>query len=244
MASSSSDVKNLFEIKKFNGTGFDLWKDKIQGILFLKDCEGTLEQVKPQDMSDEAWVRQNRKKTTPINQVHLMRKLVGMQLDESKSAGEHLSLFTGILSQLQDSGLPSFDDKLKAIFLLMTLPDSWETLVVSLSNNPNLTFDGVRGSILNEEIRRKASGEGGSSANMVRDRTEKKNAYAQRSKRSLEETVANPNARSESEFASPEVQVANCYELLCPAPALSPMSYSTASMKTPSCQFAAAGSFA
>ncbi|MCO5567372.1 hypothetical protein L7F22_021062 [Adiantum nelumboides] len=111
-----------------------------------------------------------------------MRKLVGMQLDESKSAAEHLSLFTSILSQLQDSGLPPFDDKLKAIFLFKTLPDSWETLVVSLSNNPNLTFDGVRGSILNEEIRRKASGEGGSSANMVRGRTEKKNAYAQRSK--------------------------------------------------------------
>ncbi|MCO5596801.1 hypothetical protein L7F22_050871 [Adiantum nelumboides] len=83
---------------------------------------------------------------------------------------------------ISDSGLLPFDDKLKAIFLLMTLLDSWETLVVSLSNNPNLTFDGVRGSILNEEIRRKASGEGGSSANMVRGRTEKKNAYAQRSK--------------------------------------------------------------
>ncbi|MCO5572770.1 hypothetical protein L7F22_026529 [Adiantum nelumboides] len=144
MVSSSSDVKNLFEIKKFDGTGFDLWKDRIQGILLLKDCERTLEQVKPQDMSDEAWVRQNRKtvtyikmamtdetvvnlkgltkafdvwqklngvyeNTTPINQVHLMRKLVGMQLDESKSAAEHLSLFTSILLQLQDPGLPPFD---------------------------------------------------------------------------------------------------------------------------------------
>ena len=38
----------------------------------------------------------------------------------------------------------------------MTLLDSWETLVVSLSNNPNLTFEGVRSSIFNEKIRRKA----------------------------------------------------------------------------------------
>ncbi|KAI5080956.1 hypothetical protein GOP47_0004139 [Adiantum capillus-veneris] len=44
MASSSSDMKNLFEIRRFDGTSFDLWKDKIQGILFLKDCEGALEQ--------------------------------------------------------------------------------------------------------------------------------------------------------------------------------------------------------
>ena len=46
--------------------------------------------------------------STPVNQVHLMRKLVGMQLDESKSAAEHLSLFTGTLSQLQDSGMAPF----------------------------------------------------------------------------------------------------------------------------------------
>ena len=50
----------------------------------------------------------------------------------------------------------------------MTLLDSWETLVVSLLNNPNLTSDGVRGSFFNEEIRRKDIGEGSGSANMAR----------------------------------------------------------------------------
>ena len=96
-----------------------------------------------------------------------------MQLDESKSAAEYFSSFTCTLLQLQDSGLPPFDDKLKAIFLLMTLPNSWETLVVSLSNNPNLRFDVLRGSMLNEQIRRKASGEG---------RTEKKSENVQRNR--------------------------------------------------------------
>ena len=33
----------------------------------------------------------------------------------------------------------------------MTLPNLWETLVVSLSNNPNHTFDGIRGSTLSEK---------------------------------------------------------------------------------------------
>ena len=127
-------------------------------------------------------LRTSYENTTPVNQVHLMRKLMRMQLDDSENALEHLSAFTGVLSQLQDSGLPPFDDKLKAIILLMTLPDSWETLVVSVSNNPNLTFDGVRDSILNEEIRRKDSGETGGSANMARGRTNKKGAYAQKNK--------------------------------------------------------------
>ena len=178
MAGSSSEIKNLFEIKRFESTGFDLWKERMQGILFLKECEGALAATKPDAMTEADWPNLNRKAiiyikmavvdeilvdlkalptayevweklkamyetTTPVNQVHLMHKLVSMQLDEAKSAVEHLSLFTGTLSQLQDSGLPLFDDKLKAIFLLMTLPDSWETLVVSLTNSPNLTFDGV-----------------------------------------------------------------------------------------------------
>ena len=217
MASSSSEIKNLFEIRRFDGTGFDLWKDRMQGILFLKDCDGALQEAKPEDMTENAWETLNKKavtyikmgvsddillelkglryafevweklrasyeNTTPVNQVHLMRKLMHMQLDDSKNALEHLSAFTGVLSQLQDFGLPPFDDKLKAIILLMTLPDSWETLVVSVSNNPNLTFDGVRGSILNEEIRRKDNGKTGGSANMARGRTNKKGAYAQKNK--------------------------------------------------------------
>ena len=36
--------------------------------------------------------------STHVNQVHLMQKLVGMQLDEFKSATEHLSLFISTLS--------------------------------------------------------------------------------------------------------------------------------------------------
>ena len=44
---------------------------------------------------------------------------------------------------------------MKAIFLLTILPETWEALVVSLSNSASLTFDGVRGAILNEEIRQK-----------------------------------------------------------------------------------------
>ncbi|KAH7439944.1 hypothetical protein KP509_04G083400 [Ceratopteris richardii] len=194
MASTSFDVKSLFEIKRFEGNGFDLWKQRMLGILFLKDCEGALEEVNSEDMIDLAWINLNKKAITYIKMVvsdeilvdlkslTTAFELVCMQLDESKSTAEHLSSFTGTLSQLQDSELPPFDDKLKAIFLLMTLPDSWETLVVSLSNSPSLTFDGVRGSILNEEIRRKASGEGSGSANVARGRTEKKSGNVQRNR--------------------------------------------------------------
>ncbi|MCO5591745.1 hypothetical protein L7F22_045737 [Adiantum nelumboides] len=116
--SSSSHPKSLFEIRRFDGTGFDLWKDRMQGILFLKDCDDALFANKPEGVSNADWTKINRKavtyikmavtddilpaikgldtamavwdklkasyeNTTPMNQVHLMRKLVSLELDES-----------------------------------------------------------------------------------------------------------------------------------------------------------------
>ncbi|MCI06462.1 gag-pol polyprotein [Trifolium medium] len=54
-----------------------------------------------------------------------------------------------------------FDDEVLGLWLLNTLPDSWGTFRVSITN---LAFDGVvslqsvKGSVLNEEIRRKELG--------------------------------------------------------------------------------------
>ena len=53
------------------------------------------------------------------------------------------------------------DDELQALLLLSSLPDSWETFVVSLSNStPNgvLQLAMVKDSLLNEETRRKDMG--------------------------------------------------------------------------------------
>ena len=72
-------------------------------------------------------------------------------MEESNSTVEHIGLFSSILSQGQDSGLHACDDKLKDI--LKILQDSWKTLVASLSNKPNLTFDGVGASILMKRSR-------------------------------------------------------------------------------------------
>ena len=52
----------------------------------------------------------------------------------------------------------SLADEVQALLLLSSLPDSWETLVVSLSNSVlegNLTTTTAKDSLLNEEARRK-----------------------------------------------------------------------------------------
>ena len=53
------------------------------------------------------------------------------------------------------------DDEFQALLLLSSLPDSWETLVVSLSNSVpsgKLTLDMVKDNKFNEESRRKYIG--------------------------------------------------------------------------------------
>jgi hypothetical protein len=53
------------------------------------------------------------------------------------------------------------DDELQPLLLLSSLPDSWETLVVSLSNSASngvLQLVMVKDSLFNEETRRKDMG--------------------------------------------------------------------------------------
>jgi hypothetical protein len=55
----------------------------------------------------------------------------------------------------------ALDDEVQALLVLSSLPDSWETLVVSLSNlapNSVITMDMVKDSMFNEEARRKKQG--------------------------------------------------------------------------------------
>jgi len=72
---------------------------------------------------------------------------------------EHLSSFQNMVNQLTTMEIV-LDDEILALLLLSSLPDSWETLVVSLNNfapNGNLTFNMVKDSLLNEEARKNGS---------------------------------------------------------------------------------------
>ena len=67
----------------------------------------------------------------------------------------------------------TFDDELQALLLLRSLPDSWEILMVSLSNSaPNGvgTMSQLTGSLLNKETRRKLLGSSSHSEALVTER--------------------------------------------------------------------------
>ncbi|BAT86052.1 hypothetical protein VIGAN_04366600, partial [Vigna angularis var. angularis] len=99
-------------------------------------------------------------KKTPRNKAHLVRRLVKLEYTDDQNMIEHLNTFKGIVNQLMKADM-KIDDELQALLLLSSLPESWDTLVVTLSNSApdgKLSLDNITDSLLNEESRRKERG--------------------------------------------------------------------------------------
>ena len=71
---------------------------------------------------------------TAHNKASLIKRLGNLKLKGGKSVSEHLSDFQDIINKLTTMKVV-LDDELQALFLLSSLPDSWETLVVTISNS-------------------------------------------------------------------------------------------------------------
>ncbi|KAL2228407.1 UNVERIFIED_CONTAM: Retrovirus-related Pol polyprotein from transposon TNT 1-94 [Sesamum indicum] len=67
-----------------------------------------------------------------MNKVMLMKKLFRLQMEERKSVVDHLNDFNQLTTQLASVDIV-FDDEVKALILLSSLPDSWDVVVTSMS---------------------------------------------------------------------------------------------------------------
>lgn len=97
---------------------------------------------------------------TSRNKALMMRRLVNLKLRSGNTIAGHTSEFQNMVNQLASVDL-KFDDEIQALFLLSSLPDDWETLVVSLSNSApdgRLTMNMVTDALFNEEARRTEMG--------------------------------------------------------------------------------------
>ena len=94
------------------------------------------------------------------NKLYLLKNFVELKYKDGTPFTEHLSKFEGRCDQLSVASI-KFDDDVLGLFLLITLPDSWETFRVSMiSAAPNgiVPLQMAKTSALNEEMRRKAQG--------------------------------------------------------------------------------------
>jgi acyl-activating enzyme 14 len=107
-------------------------------------------------------------KPSTNNKVHLM-KLFNLKMTESTSVTQHLNNFNTITNQLSYVEI-EFDDEIRALILLASLPSSWEGMRTAVSNSvgkSKLKYDDIQDLILAEEVRRKDSGESSSSGSAL-----------------------------------------------------------------------------
>ena len=101
---------------------------------------------------------------TSGNKTTLIRRLVKLKYKDKNNMVEHIISFQGIVNKFVGMKM-NIDDEMQASLLLSSLHDSWETLVVTVSNStPNgiLTMESVKDSLLNEKARKKEKSESSS----------------------------------------------------------------------------------
>ena len=94
------------------------------------------------------------------NKVHLMKKLFNLKMVEGTSVAQHLNEFNTITNQLSFVEI-DFDDEIRAVIVLASLPNSWEAMRMVVSNSAGkskLKYDDIRDLILSEEVRRRDVG--------------------------------------------------------------------------------------
>jgi len=66
--------------------------------------------------------------------MYLLSCLMNLRYMENSSIFDHLNEFQGLLDQLLGMGI-KFDDEVMGLWLLNTLPESWEVFRVSITNS-------------------------------------------------------------------------------------------------------------
>ena len=100
-------------------------------------------------------------KPSSMNTVYLMHRLFNLQMSETRSVSDHMNEFNMIVSQLNSMNI-NFEDEIKALILMSSLPESWDTIVAAISSSrgsEKLKFDEIRDVVLSESIRKREVGD-------------------------------------------------------------------------------------
>jgi hypothetical protein len=172
MALVSLDFENfhfLAFFKPYQASGSDF------GSLCLSDS--VLLNVSEEATTKDLWEKLGKlyQSKSLVNKLFLRKKLYNLRMRDGDSVAEHLNAFNTVVSQLVSVEI-KISNEYKCISLLCSLPDSWDSLVVSRgSNTTALKFDEVVSSLLSEEMRRKNMEGQSTDTLFARGRSQKRN---------------------------------------------------------------------
>ena len=149
-------------------------------------------------------------KLSSNNIVHMIKKLFNLKMVENALVAQHLNEFKTIKNQLSSVEI-DFDDEIRALIVLASLPNSWESMRMAVSNSTGkekLKYNDIRDLILAKEIRRRDAGETSGSSSALnletRGRGNDRNSNRGRSK------SRNSNRNISKSRLGQQVQCWNC----------------------------------
>ncbi|KAL6534427.1 hypothetical protein OROHE_013352 [Orobanche hederae] len=136
--------------------------------------DNVLNHISGEKDARELWhkLEQLYARKTGNNKLFLIKQMMNLKFRDGTPLSDHLNAFQGIINQLAGMGI-KFEEEVQALWLLGTLPDTWETFRTSLSNSaPDgvISMELAKGNMLNEEVRRKSQGSSSSSDVLVTER--------------------------------------------------------------------------
>ena len=76
-------------------------------------------------------------KPSTNNKVHLMKKLVNLKMAKNTLVAQHLNEFNTITNQLSSIEI-DFDDEIRVVIVLASLPNSWKAIRMAVSNSTGM----------------------------------------------------------------------------------------------------------
>ena len=105
-------------------------------------------------------------KPSAMNKVYLIHRLFNLQISENGSISDHINDFNMIVSQLNYVDI-NFEDEIKALILMSSLPKSWDNVVDVISSSrgsENLKFVEICDVVRSNSIRKREVGDSSGSA--------------------------------------------------------------------------------
>ena len=187
MASTTGSLE--MSLRKFDESNFNFWKEKMQDYIIVKgqidpiETENPLEGYKPNEWTKlgrivhariqmhlsesvyftvqscsttfELWkiLSDTYEKKVAATKIYPMRRLYNLRMKEFDSVQTHLNQYESLSSQT------TIEDELRAMFLMSSLPSSWEIFVTTMCNASITAVkysDVASSAILTEVARRKS----------------------------------------------------------------------------------------
>lgn len=126
--------------------------------LLLEDNQ--LSHVRNKETAKEAWdaLKGHHEKSTLTNKIYILKRLCRIQLKEGGNMEDHINIILDLVNDLSALG-ETLKDNLVVALLLVSLPESYDSLVTALESRPeeDLTLEMVKNKLISDFKRKQES---------------------------------------------------------------------------------------